>query len=106
MAYLVVVVTCGICVTLSRIINIPNGTLNLTNTPILDTFGYNNICVYIDETPAKYVGIVGWEIFNMLFLVYEITFWARSCLVNYWVTTHKERPCGFDKTVFDSFAIV
>ena len=42
---------------LTSMVNIQRGWIDPDKSKIMETFGYNNLCFYIDERPGKYVGL-------------------------------------------------
>ena len=62
-AYSLLVGLLVVCIVLTRMFTVPAGALDLEDNVLINTFGYNNICVYIDDLPAKYVAIWLWCIF-------------------------------------------
>ncbi|KAH8065458.1 hypothetical protein JL721_8212 [Aureococcus anophagefferens] len=56
---------------------VPAGALDLEDNVLINTFGYNNICVYIDDLLAKYVAIWLWCIFVIAWWIYEGLMWVQ-----------------------------
>jgi len=50
--------------------SIPRGLVDRTKRPLMEHFGYNNACFWIDDVPAKYIAlffcicwVVSWSVF-------------------------------------------
>ena len=76
-AYSLLVGLLVVCIVLTRMFTVPAGALDLEDNVLINTFGYNNICVYIDDLPAKYVAIWLWCIFVIAWWIYEGLMWVQ-----------------------------
>lgn len=72
-AYACIFISVGTGVALTKLINVKRGWVNETESVIYEHFGYNNLCFYIDELPARYFGLFGMTLFSFFWVAYEIS---------------------------------
>lgn len=64
-------------IVLTCIVNVRTGTLSLTDSTMYNTLGYNNLCVFIDELPGRYVAFPPFQLGSIIWTVYEFASYSR-----------------------------